>query len=96
MRPFKVSPQHEVIIEGLSKGQSIRKIAASLELNPSTVLRNVAQLVKRAYISRTVRSSQVLYSILPKGMELMQHPLRNSLTGGQLMQHPLRLKNHKI
>ena len=99
MRPFKVSSQHEVIIEGLSKGQSIRKIAASLELNPSTVLRNVAQLVKRAYISRTVRSSQVLYSILPKGMELMQHPLRNSLTGGSINATPPEIQkpqNRKI
>lgn len=99
MRPFKPSPRHEVIIDGLSKGQSIRKIAASLELNPSTVLRDVAQLVKRAYISRTVRSSQVLYSILPRGMELMQHPLRNSLTGGSINATPpekIKIRLHRL
>ena len=76
MRPFKPSTRHEVIVEGLSQGQSIRKIAASLGLNPSTIMRDIAQMVKRGYIAKQLRSNQVLYSILPLGMELMQHPLR--------------------
>ena len=51
MRPFKVTPRHEIILEGLSKGKSIRKIAISLELNPSTILRDIGQMEKRGYIS---------------------------------------------
>ena len=86
MRPFAPSIRHTVIIEELSKGQSVRKIAASLNLNPSTVLRDIGQMEKRGYVARQVRSNQVLYSILPLGQELMQHPVKKSLTGGQLMQ----------
>ena len=88
MRPFKPSARHEVIVEGLSQGQSIRKIAASLDLNPSTVMRDIAQMVKRGYIAKQLRSNQVLYSILPMGMELMQHPLRKGLTGGSINATP--------
>ena len=68
MRPFKPSIRHEVIVEGLSQGQSIRKIAASLDLNPSTIMRDIAQMVKRGYIAKQLRSNQFLYSILPLGM----------------------------
>ncbi len=88
MRPFKPSARHEAIVEGLSQGQSIRKIAASLDLNPSTIMRDIAQMVKRGYIAKQLRSNQVLYSILPMGMELMQHPLRKALTGGSINATP--------
>jgi len=92
MRPFKPSARHEVIIEGLSQGQSIRKIAASLNLNPSTIMRDIAQMVKRGYIAKQLRSNQVLYSILPLGMELMQHPLRKDLTGGSINATPPEIR----
>ena len=88
MRPFKPSIRHEAIVEGLSQGQSIRKIAVSLDLNPSTIMRDIAQMVKRGYIAKQLRSNQVLYSILPLGMELMQHPLRKDLTGGSINATP--------
>ena len=85
MRSWKVSPLHISILELLSEGVPIRKIARSVGLDHSTIVRHVKQLEKRGYVSRQVRSSQVLYSILPLGMELMHHPVRNqgqiSLTG---------------
>ena len=100
MRPFKINPKHITIIEGLSKGHSIRKIATSLNLNPSTVIRDIGQIEKRGYITRQVRSSQVLYSITPKGMELMQHLVRNPLTGGSINATPpekdLRIRMHRL
>ena len=99
MRPFKVTPRHEIILEGLSKGKSIRKIAVSLELNPSTILRDIGQMEKRGYISRQVRSNQVLYSILPRGMELMQHPVKKSLTGGSINATPpeeMKIRLHRL
>ena len=99
MRPFKLNPRHEIILEGLSKGKSIRKIAVSLELNPSTILRDIGQMEKRGYVTKQVRSSQVLYSITPKGMELMQHPVRNSLTGGSINATPpekIKIRLHRL
>ena len=100
MRPFKPSARHEVIIEGLSQGQSIRKIAASLDLNPSTIMRDIAQMAKRGYIAKQLRSNQVLYSILPMGMELMQHPLRENLTGGSINATPresdMKIRLHRL
>ena len=99
MRPFKVTPRHEIILDGLSKGKSIRKIAVSLELNPSTILRDIGQMEKRGYISKQVRSNQVLYSILPRGMELMQHPVKKSLTGGSINATPpekIKIRLHRL
>ena len=96
MRPFAPSIRHTVIIEGLSKGQSVRKIAASLNLNPSTVLRDIGQMEKRGYVARQVRSNQVLYSILPLGQELMQHPVKTSLTGGSINATPPEKLEYKI
>ena len=99
MRPFTPSTRHENIIEGLSSGQSIRKIAASLRLNPSTVLRDIGQMTKRGYVSRQVRSNQVLYSILPLGMELMQRPVKNFLTGASINATPpeeMKIRLHRL
>ena len=100
MRPFKPSARHEAIIEGLSQGQSIRKIAASLDLNPSTIMRDIAQMAKRGYIAKQLRSNQVLYSILPMGVELMQHPLRENLTGGSINATPresdMKIRLHRL
>ena len=96
MRPFAPSIRHTVIIEELSKGQSVRKIAASLNLNPSTVLRDIGQMEKRGYVARQVRSNQVIYSILPLGQELMQHPVKTSLTGGSINATPPEKREYKI
>ena len=81
MRFWKVTPVHLSILEGLSNGKSIRKIAAFLEMNHSTIIRHCKQLEKRGFISRQVRSNQVFFSILPEGISIMHHPLRNPLTG---------------
>lgn len=96
MRTFRVGNTHLTILEGLSGGRPIRKIAASLGLNPSSVLRDIRQMEKRGYIARLVRSHQVLYAILPSGQELMQHPLRNSLTGGSINATPPEKPEYKI
>ncbi len=96
MRTFRVGNTHLTILEGLSGGRPIRKIAASLGLNPSSVLRDIRQMEKRGYIARLVRSHQVLYTILPSGQELMQHPLRNSLTGGSINATPPEKPEYKI
>ena len=100
MRSFKAGARHISIMEHLSSGLSVRKIATSLGLNPSTVLRDVVQLEKRGYVSRTVRSSHVLYSILPRGMELMQHPVRENLTGGSINATPreeeMKIRLHRL
>ena len=96
MRRFAPSGRHENILRGLSSGQSIRKIASSLGINPSSVLRDIKQMEKRGYIARLVRSHQVLYSILPSGQELMQHPVRNDITGGTISATPSEKPEYKI
>ena len=96
MRTFRVGNTHLTILEGRSGGRPIRKIAASLGLNPSSVLRDVRQMEKRGYIARLVRSHQVLYTILPSGQELMQHPVREFLTGGSINATPPEKREYKI
>ena len=82
MRSWKLTPVHQSILEGLSDGKSLRKIASYLGLNHSTVIRHVKQLEQRGYVSRQLRSNQVLYSILPAGISNMHHPVKEDLTGG--------------
>lgn len=102
MRTFRVGNTHLTILEGLSGGRPIRKIAASLGLNPSSVLRDIRQMEKRGYIARLVRSHQVLYTILPSGQELMQHPVRDPLTGGSINATPpeeirdMKIRLHRL
>ena len=96
MRTFRVGNTHLTILESLSGGRPIRKIAASLGLNPSSVLRDIRQMEKRGYIARLVRSHQVLYTILPSGQELMQHPVREFLTGGSINATPPEKPEYKI
>lgn len=99
MRSFRITQVHETIMEGLSVGMSIRKIAASLGVQPSTVLRDLKQMEKRGYVARQVRSNQVLYSILPLGMELMQHPVKKNLTGGSINATPpeeMKIRLHRL
>ena len=99
MRPFKIGMTHQVILDGISRGLSIRKIAASLGINPSSVLRDIKQMESRGYIARQVRSNQVLYSILPSGMSLMQHPVKTDLTGGSINATPreeIKVRLHRL
>ena len=96
MRSFRVGNTHMVILECLSRGLPIRKIAASLGINPSSVLRDTRQMEKRGFVARLVRSNQVLYTILPSGQELMQHPVRNPLTGGSINATPPEKREYKI
>ena len=88
MRTWKITPTHQSILYELSEGKSLRKIASLLGLNHSTVIRHVKQLEQRGYISRQVRSTQVLYSILPAGISNMHHPVRDDLTGGSIHAPP--------
>lgn len=103
MRTWKISPTHISILNMISKGMPIRKIARSLGLNHSTIIRHLMQLEKREYVSRQVRSSQVLYSILPLGMELMHHPVRKDenevLTEGSKNAPPpeeMKIRLHRL
>ena len=95
MRSWKLTPVHQSILEGLSDGKSLRKIASYLGLNHSTVIRHVKQLEQRGYVSRQLRSNQVLYSILPAGISNMHHPVKEDLTGGS-KHAPPRESNMKI
>ncbi len=88
LRSWKVSPIHTSIITYISSGRSLRKIAKLLDRNHSTVIRHLNQLEKRGYVSRQVRSNQVIYSILPAGMELMHHPVSETITGGSKVAPP--------
>lgn len=78
----------------------MRKIAGLLKLNHSTVIRHVKQLELRGYISKQVRSTQVLYSILPLGMELMHHPVKGNLTEGSKLAPPreneIKIRLHRL
>ena len=99
MRTWKISPVHMSILSLLSEGQSIRKIAVRLDLNHSTVLRHVRKLEEKGYISRQVRSSQVLYSILPLGLSIMHHPVRDPLTGSSKDAPPpedMKIRLHRL
>lgn len=82
MRTWKISNVHVTVLEGLSDGKPLREIARSMGLNHTTVMRHAKQLEQRGYITRQVRSSHVIFSILPSGLSNMHHPVRESLTGG--------------
>ena len=82
MRSWKFTPVHVTILEKLSSGKPLREIARSMGLNHTTVMRHAKQLEQRGYISRQVRSSHVIFSILPIGLSNMHHPVRRNLTGG--------------
>ena len=99
MRSWKVAPVHVSILEGLSDGKSLRKIASSLGLDHSTVIRHTKQLEHRGYITRQVRSNQVFYSILPAGISIMHHPVSGTLTGGSKHAPPpedIRIRLHRL
>lgn len=99
MRSWRVTPVHISILESLSEGKSLRKIAFSLSLNHSTVIRHVKQLEQRGYVSRQVRSNQVFYSILPAGISIMHHPVSETLTGGSKHAPPpeeIKIRLHRL
>ena len=82
MRTWKISDVHVAVLEGLSDGKPLREIARSMGLNHTTVMRHAKQLEQRGYITRQVRSSHIIFSILPSGLSNMHHPVREPLTGG--------------
>jgi len=88
MKPGGQNPTRVNVLSCLSEGWGIRKTARYLGLSPPGVLKQVRILEKKGYVSRLFRSSQVQYSILPLGLEILSQvkerltpPEDSSLTG---------------
>jgi len=107
MNPGGENPTRVNVLSCLSEGWGIRKTARYLGISPPGVLKQVRILEKKGYVSRLFRSSQVQYSILPLGLEILSHvkerltpPEGSALTGGSKRLTPpeekMQIRVHRL
>jgi len=100
------NPTRINILSCLSEGWGIRKTARYLGISHPAVLKHIRILERNGYITKLFRSSQVQYSILPLGLDLLKQvkerlppPESSALTGGSKRLPPpekLQIRVHRL
>ncbi len=107
MKPVQETETRVTVLSYISQGWGIRRIARYIGISHPAVIKHVKILEKKQYIARIFRSTQVQYSILPLGQEILNShngrlppPEDSTLTGGSKRLPPpeedLKIRAHRL